>query len=380
MTHPLRELSLAQLQQRTSVKWRAYPPQVLPAFVAEMDAHPIPAVVQAVTSAMAGGDTGYPAGHEYADAFAQFADERWSWRPDPAAIAAVIDVITGMALVVQTVTRPADRVVLSSPVYGPFFAVIAGTGRTLVDAPLTAEGRLDPARLEEAFRGATDGGHAAAYLLCNPHNPTSVVHTREELSALAALAGRYGVRVICDEIHAPLVETGFTPYLSIEGTDDAFTVTSASKAFNLAGLKAAVVLAGAAARRDQAALTRTIGALPSHLGVIAHVAALRHGGDWLAGVRSDLAANRQLLRDLLTEQLPRVHWNGQPGTYLAWLDCRALGLGDDPAARFLERGRVALSKGTDFGPTGAGFARLNIATIPQLLTEAVHRMAAAVAD
>lgn len=379
-THPLRDLELAQLRRRTSIKWRAYPPDVLPAFVAEMDAHPIPAVVDAVTAAVRSGDTGYPAGSAYPEAFSVFAGDHWDWRPDPAAMLAVIDVVTGLSLAVQALTEPGDRVLLSSPVYGPFFSVVTAAGRQLLDAPLSADGRLDPVALEEAFRRATQGGRPAVYLLCNPHNPTSVVHTREELSGLAVLARRYGVRVVSDEIHAPLVDSGFTPYLSVEGAGDGFAVTSASKAFNLAGLKAALIVAGPDASTGLHRIGRLIGALPSHLGAIAHVAALREGGQWLAGVQADLAENRVLLAQLLADLLPAVIWRGQPGTYLAWLDCRELDVGDDPAGRFLERGRVALAKGTDFGPVGAGFARLNIATTPELLTEAVRRMAAALAD
>lgn len=372
--HPLRGLTLEQLQRRTSVKWRAYPPDVLPAFVAEMDAHPVPAVVEAVSRAMRDGDTGYPAGSSYAEQFGAFSEQRWGWRWDPARAVPIIDVVTGLSLAIEAVTDRGDTVVLSSPVYGPFFMVIQRTGRTLVDAPLTTDGRLDLAALEAAFAAGTRDGRRAAYLLCNPHNPTSVVHTAGELAALADLADRYGVRVVSDEIHAPLVAEGFTPYLDVLGTEQALTVTSASKAFNLAGLKAALVVAGTHALPALADISHMVGALPSHLGVIAHTAALRDGGDWLDGVQEDLAENRLLLRELLNRELPQVGWGGGAGTYLAWLDCRDLGLGDDPGEHFLTAGRVALARGPDFGPTGAGFARLNLATTPELLTEAVTRI------
>ncbi|KYH44496.1 aminotransferase class I/II-fold pyridoxal phosphate-dependent enzyme [Branchiibius sp. NY16-3462-2] len=372
--HPLRDLTLEQLRSRTSVKWRAYPPDVLPAFVAEMDAHPIPAVVEAVTRAMRDGDTGYPAGSGYAETFAQFSEQTWGWRWDPARALPIIDVVTGLALAIEALTDRGDTVVLSSPVYGPFFMVIERTGRTLLDAALTSDGRLDPVALESAFQAATRGGRSAAYLLCNPHNPSSVVHTADELAGLAQLADRYGVRVVSDEIHAPLVASGFTPYLDVLGTERALTVTSASKAFNLAGLKGALVIAGTDAMPARAAISRMVGALPSHLGSIAHTAALRGGRDWLTGLQQDLEENRELLRELLNRELPQVGWGGDPGTYLAWLDCRDLGLGDDPAEHFLTVGRVALAHGRDFGPTGAGFARLNLATTPELLTEAVARI------
>jgi cystathionine beta-lyase len=155
-------------------------------------------------------------------------------------------------------------------------------------------------------------------------------------------------------------------------------VLSASKAWNLAGLKAAVAVAGPESAADLARLPEEVSHGPSHVGVIAHTAALRDGGDWLDAVLAGLDDNRRLLEALLAEHLPAVRYAPAEATYLAWLDCRGLGLGDDPARVFLDRGRVALSSGTLFGSGGAGFARLNLATSPELITEAVRRMAGAV--
>ncbi|MCW2823248.1 MAG: cystathionine beta-lyase, partial [Aeromicrobium sp.] len=206
----------------------------------------------------------------------------------------------------------------------------------------------------------------------NPHNPTAVVHTREELAAVAALAATYGVRVVADEIHGPLVAEGFVPYLSV--SEDALVVTSASKGWNLAGLKAALIVAGPRSAADLARLPEIVSHGPSHLGVLAHTVALRDGRSWLDALHADLADNRALLAKLLAEHLPDVRWDGGPGTYLAWLDCRDLGLGDDPAAAFLQRGRVAVNSGLPFGTGGAGHVRLNLATTPDILTEAITRM------
>jgi cysteine-S-conjugate beta-lyase len=230
-----------------------------------------------------------------------------------------------------------------------------------------------------AFRQATAGGRAAGFLLCSPHNPTGTVHTRDELSAVAGLAARYGVRVVSDEIHAPLVypDAAFVPYLSVPGTDDAFALLSASKGWNLAGLKAALAVAGAIGAKDLARMPEEVRHGPSHLGIIGHSAGLRYGGEWLDRLLAGLDANRRLLGDLLAEHLPQVHYRQPQATYLAWLDCRALDLAADPAAVFLERGRVALMSGPDFGTGGAGHVRLNFATSPEVLTEAVRRMATA---
>ena len=227
--------------------------------------------------------------------------------------------------------------------------------------------------------------------MSNPHNPTGVVHTRAELEAIAGLAARHDIRVISDEIHAPLTlgESRFTPYLSIDGTGDAFAMLSASKAWNLAGIKAALAVAGPGAAADLARLPEEVSHGPSHLGVIAHTAAFREGGDWLDQLLTGLTGNRVLLDALLAEHLPTVGYIRPEGTYLAWLDCTPLHLDDGPipdgpgivtdlagpARYFLDHARVALSSGHVFGTGGAGHVRINFATHPDILTAAITRMA-----
>lgn len=370
---PLHELSLEDLRRRTSLKWRRHPPDVLPLWVAEMDVALPEPVARALHDAVDAGDTGYADGPGYAEALAGFAADRWGWEVPVGRTVLVPDVMRGVVEVLRLLTAPGDAVVVDPPVYPPFFPFLEHAGLRVVEAPLGEDGRLDLGALEAAFAGAQ------AYLLCSPHNPTGTVHTREELTAVAELAARTRVRVVVDEIHAPLVPAGAThlPYLSLPGTQDAVALLSASKAWNLAGVKAAVAVAGEAAAADLARLPAEVTHGPSHLGVIAHVAALREGGPWLDALLADLAGNRSLLADLLAEHLPDVRCRLPEGTYLAWLDCRALGLGDDPAAAFLERGRVALVPGPDFGTGGAGHVRLNLATSPELLGEGVRRMAAA---
>jgi cysteine-S-conjugate beta-lyase len=280
----------------------------------------------------------------------------------------------------KLVTGPCDPVVVNCPVYPPFYQFVDHLGRKIVEAPLGPDGRLDLVALDAAFRSAAGSARRAAFLLCNPHNPTGTVHTAEELSAVAGLADRHGVRVVADEIHAPLVAPGtaFVPYLSVPGAENGLSLMSASKAWNLAGLKAALAIAGPASADDLAGLPEVVGHGASHLGVLAHIAALRDGGDWLDALLPALDDNRRLLAGLLAEHLPGVRYAAAPGTYLAWLDCRPLGLGDDPATVFLDRARVALSSGTPFGTGGAGHVRMNLATSPEVITEAVRRMAGAV--
>ncbi|MFJ7147354.1 MalY/PatB family protein [Streptomyces sp. NPDC100445] len=376
---PLRALGLERLRRRTSMKWRTYPDDVLPLWVAEMDVPLAEPVVRAVTDALALGDTGYPAGTAYAEALAAFAAERWGW--DGLAVgrtAIVPDVMLGVVEMLKLVTGPGDPVIVNPPVYPPFFQFVGNLDRRVVPAPLDAGLRIDLPALEETFRAAAAGPGRAAFLLCSPHNPTGTVHTAAELTAVAALAERYGVRVVADEIHAPLVAPGvtFVPYLSVPGAGRGLSLMSATKGWNLAGLKAALAVAGPEAAADLARLPEEVGHGPSHLGVIAHTAALREGTAWLDALLAGVLDNRRLLTGLLAEHLPAVRVHPAEATYLAWLDCRALGLGDDPARVFLDRGRVALSPGPPFGPGGAGHARLNLATAPAVLTEAVRRMAA----
>lgn len=379
MENPLLALSLADLRQRHSLKWRLYGDDVLPLWVAEMDVLPPEPVVRAVSDAMARGDTGYPWAPDYVEALAGFAQRRWGWAPEPRDARLVANVMTGVSEVLRLVTGPGDAVVVNSPVYPPFYGFVRNVGRRVVEAPLSADGRLDPVALAAAFVEGTRGSGRAAYLLSSPHNPTGAVHTVDELTVVGELAAAHGVRVVVDEIHAPLVyaPTRFTPYLSLPVGASAFSLMSASKGFNLAGLNAAVALAGAEAAAELARMPEEAAFGASHLGVLAQAAALRDGDAWLEALLRGLDSNRRLLAELLAEHLPQVGYRVPQATYLAWLDCRALGLGTDPAAAFRERGRVALSPGPGFGTGGEGHARLNFATSPAVLAEAVERMASA---
>jgi cysteine-S-conjugate beta-lyase len=370
----LQQVSLDDLRGRTSIKWRAYDEDVLPLWVAEMDVPLAPAIVATLTDAVARGDTGYACGPEYADAVAGFAAARWGWQFERDRTALVPDVMLGVVEMLKLLTRPGDGVVVNAPVYPPFFWFVDHLDRRAVESPLDADHRLDLDDLEATF--ARD--EVTAFLLCSPHNPTGTVHTADELRSVAELAARHDVRVVADEIHAPLVlgEARFVPYLSLPEAASGLALLSASKAWNLAGAKAALAVAGERAAADLARLPEEASHGASHLGVLSHTVAFRDGGDWLDALLAGLTRNRRLLVELLAEHLPEVGYRPGDATYLAWLDVRALGLGDDPAAVFLERGRVALSAGEDFGTGGTGHVRLNFGTSPALLTEGVRRLAA----
>jgi cysteine-S-conjugate beta-lyase len=377
----LGDCSLSRLRRRKSFKWRNYPADVLPAFVAEMDFDPAQEIKDAIGAALLAGDCGYPHKGELGDAFAEFAADRLGWSPDPGLVFAIPDVMTGIAEVIQAVTGPGAGVVINPPVYAPFFFRLELLGRRVVEAPLAAspDGRYD---LDlDALDAALSQPGVGAYLLCNPHNPLGRVWSREQLIAIADLCARHGVAVLVDEIHAPLVLSGarHVPFHTLDhhAARQAVVFSSASKGWNIPGLKCGIAVAAepsSAVMLDQ----RWDALLSSHLGVLATVAALRSARPWLDAVVAQVEANAALLTTLLGQYLPAVRYRPPQASFLAWLDCRDLGAGDDPAALFLERGKVALSPGPDFGRQGRGFARLNMGTSPDLLAEAVRRMAAAV--
>jgi cystathionine beta-lyase len=221
-----------------------------------------------------------------------------------------------------------------------------------------------------------------AYLLCSPHNPVGRVWSRDDLLGVAEVCARHDTALLVDEIHAPLALAGarHVPFLSLDHpvTERVIAFTSATKGWNFPGLKCGVAVAGSAGAAAVLA-ERWDALLAAHLGIRATIAAMTDGRPWLDAALGQLDHNRKLLTELLAQHLPAVRYVPPEASFLAWLDCRELGLGDDPAAAFLERGRVALNSGPDFGLPGRGHARLNMGTSPELLAEAVHRMARAAA-
>jgi cystathionine beta-lyase len=355
---------------------------VLPLPVAEMDFALAPPISAALIDAVQRSDTGYAlADRDLPEALANFARARWDWTVNGDAVRVATDVGVGCVDLLRVLCEPGDSVVFNPPVYPPFFHWIDETRTRPVEVPLRLDDdnswRLDLDRLADAF-----AERPKVFLLCNPHNPVGRVHTREELGEVLRLSHEYGVTVLSDEIHAPLVLPGatFTPFLTIPGAADAvISLVSASKAWNLAGLKCALLVSAGPKmtavidRRPMDARWRV-----GHLGVLASVAAFREGMEWLDALIATLEQRRTQLGRLLEEHLPAVHWSPPQATYLAWLDCRYYGDGEIPQLRFLEQGQVALEPGPAFGQPGSGWVRLNFATSPGILDEAIRRMASAV--
>lgn len=376
--HPYDLVTEADLRKRQSAKWRVYPADVLPAWVAEMD-YPIAEPIKRVLNeALAIDDAGYADPRGLGDAFAPWARATWSWEVAPNDVKVAPDVVTAIGELFLVATQPGDGVVIDPPVYPPFAGTIRRLQRKVVETPVVRSERggfsLDLAAIERAYAGG-----ARAHLLCSPHNPTGTVHPRETLARIAELAAHYGVLVLSDEIHAPMTfaETTHVPFptVSPEAAGVSIVLTSASKTWNVAGLKAAMMVACHDAPR--AVLARLPEELPyhaGHLGVLGARVAFDAGGEWLASTMRILDRNRHLLTELLAEHVPRARYVLPQASYLAWIDCNPLGLGPDPAKVFLDRGRVALSQGPSFGTGGDGFVRLNLATTRTLLEEAVRRM------
>lgn len=374
-------LPLAELRQRTSEKWREYPENVLPLFVAETDFSLAPTVREALERAVRLGDTGYVASRTpLGESFAAFAERRYGWTPDPAGMRSTADVSMGIVELLRRVIRPGDRVVVMPPVYPPFYDLVTEAGGVVERVPLREDGQTWQIDLDGV--AAALGAGARAVLLCNPHNPTGTVHTAESLRALAEIARAHGAAVVSDEIHAPLTQPGvpFTPFLTAgeAAAEIGYAVVSASKAFNLAGLKCALmVTASAATRAVVRSLPVEVEWRTGQFGLLAAVASFAPESDaWLDGLLTTLDENRRLLAALLAKHLPEARYRMPDAGYLAWIDLRDLGWGDNPARRILRDAKVALHYGAAFGEEGAGHVRLNFGTSAEILTEAVERIAA----
>lgn len=360
------DIPLSELRTRGTIKWRRFEPDVLPMFVAEMDAHLATPIRERLERALREGDTGYPQLPTYQEAFADYARWQWGWEIAPREMSLATDVVTGMRDALRAVSKPGDTVVINPPIYPPFRGI--SVDRTIVEVPMVDD-RLDLAGLAAAF----EQHRPQVYLLCSPHNPNGTIHTALELATVARLADQYGVVVISDEIHAPLAGAAHLPYLAVPGVHDAVVVTSASKSWNLAALKAGLIMG------DPGVLSQLDPMVPdgaSYFGVLAHATALAEARDWVAEAAAEVADNKTLFAELLAAQIPELSYEPSEGTYLAWLDCSALGL-DDPATFFHREARVRFSPGKDFAPQEVQFVRVNLATSPAIIEEAVSRMAAA---
>jgi len=376
-------VSEARARSRVGVKWTKYGPDVIPSFVADMDFDPPPPVVEALCGHLDRGDLGYgPFSSELAPVYADWQERQHGWRPDEELIRPFTSALHALEIALWNTTDRNDGVVVFSPIYYPFLDAIADSGRRRVDCPLDRKGwRIDPERLDAVIDEST-----RVILFCNPHNPTGRVFDADEVAAVAAVAERHDLLVIADEIWGELLHPGAT-HRPLAISDDRFagrlvTLGSASKTFNLAGLRTAV------AHIDHPPLLAALDSMASHqqgspstLGIAGTIAAWTQCDDWMATMQRTITARRDQLTRRLAADLPAIGFDPPDATYLAWLDFGDVDGGavrHDPADWLLEHAGVSLSNGPKFGPGGAGFARLNVATSAQILDQIIDRIATAI--
>jgi cystathionine beta-lyase len=373
------DLTDEQMRATGLLKWNVQPANVLPAWVAEMDCRPCPAVHESIRMAVARGTFGYPLFDSLSDlpaATVEFQAKQFGWQVDPSMVIGCADVMAGVGLALEYLCEDAP-VVVPTPAYPPFLNIVPLLGLEMK----TVDCVINDGRYELDLDGidAALAAGARTVLLCQPHNPLGRAFTVEELTALRDVVKRHGARVVSDEIHAPLVLPGAThiPYASIPDTaDHVTTIVAASKAFNIPGLKCAQLIAGNEADRDK---LRSLHYVANHgitpIGIQATVAAYRWGGPWLESLIEHLDQQRALTGQLVAELLPHVSYIAPEATYLSWLDVRASEI-EDPSLAAREGG-VELSVGKDFGTDFVGFARLNFATSAERLERVIGRLALA---
>lgn len=381
--HQFSAHNLAELHTHRSEKWRGFPDDVLPLPVAEMD-FPVADPIKAILAEMvAHSDLGYLGPiPELGLGFKKFAKERWNWNVDEKQVHAATDVGVAVVEILRVFTKPADSILISSPVYHNFYTWINETQLNLVDAPFerTGDEATNPWVINwESIEKAYASG-IKVHLLCSPHNPLGFIYTKEDLLKIVALAKKHNVLIISDEIHAPLTFPGetFVPMLSLgaDAESVSVTVTAASKGWNIAGLKCAIIISQNDEMNSKLAnLAPAMHYRASLLGGFATAVAFADSGVWLDTVIAQLDHNRHLIKKLLAEKLPTVRYHIPQNSYLAWLDVESLNLGEDPSVTLIEKGRVAFNPGHAFGKQCNQYVRLNFATSPEIIAEAIDRIA-----
>jgi cystathionine beta-lyase len=379
----INDVTIEDLRQRAGAKWREYPADVLPAWVADMDFAVAETIRAALAAEIENSTLGYALqwpGCGLPELFAERMQQRYGWTISPGSVDFFNDVVQGLYLGLMTLSAPGEGAVVQTPVYPPFTQAVEETGRRPVFCPLvpTSDGYeidfdLLRARIDTTTR---------IFMLCHPQNPTGRAFTRGELERLAAIVLERNLYVISDEIHADLIleDRPHLPFAAVDAEVAARTLTlmSASKAFNIAGLGIGFGVYGSdSVRRKLLAIPHHVRGGRSTLGMAAARAAWTSGDTWLASVRAQLRQNRDRVAAQVTDHWPQIRHVPPQATYLAWLDCRELKLPQPPARFFLEHAKVALSDGKAFGPEGEGYVRLNFATTPTILEEILGRMDAA---
>ena len=372
------------LRRRRAAKWASAAGDYLSASIADMDFPVAEPIARTLEEMIRASDLGYPqapAADGLATIFAERMRNRFAWDVDPERVEVLTDVVQGLHLAIGAYSETGDALITPTPVYPPFLDALRATRRVPVWMRFdsTSDGhRIDLDRLRRELLPET-----RMLLLCNPHNPTGRVLTANELQSLAAIALERDLVIVADEIHADLVYPGaqHIPIASL-GTDVAertVTLSSATKAFNIAGLRCSVAVFGSAdlQRRFKGVVDRHVRGGLNTLGLAATAAAWTEGQAWQDEVLRYLDANRSFVASFVRERWPGVVHTPPEATYLSWLDFRAFGYSPSPYAFFAANAHVLLAPGEEFGDEGRGYARLNFATPRRVLEEILGRMDAA---
>ena len=365
-----------------SAKWQVYDQDVLPMWLADMDFLAPEPVISALQKRVGHGIFGYgcPLDGLY-EAIIQHLADYQSWNVDPRDIEFVCGVVTGFTHAIYSLTEPGDRVLIQTPVYPPFLRAPGSAGRECVNSPLlrNKSGKYE-IDFDDFERKAASG--VKLFILCNPHNPVGRVFTHAELTKMAEICLKNDVWICSDEIHADLIFSGnqHIPIASLseEVADRTVTYFAPSKTYNIAGLSTSLYVTKNPVMKKMfsQSMPMLIGH-PNILGLHAALAAYKDGRSWLGELLRYLELNRNYLVDYVSNALPGVHMWSPEGTFLGWLDCRELDLGESAHKFFLEEARVGLNDGKDFGKDGDGFLRLNFGCPRVTLTEGLNRMKAA---
>ncbi len=345
--------------------------------VAEMDFDVAPAIRDRIKDLTDRSDLGYTGPvPEVAKAFEAFALERWSWQLAPEQLKLATDVGVAAVEILRVLTKPGDKVLLNSPVYSSFYHWIEEVHAEVSDVPLVLKGDdwvLDIAGIESAFK---DG--VKVYLLCSPQNPVGRVHTAKELTEIAELADRYGVTVVSDEIHAPLSWVPFTPYLALgpAAQHTGVTISSSSKAWNVAGLKAAFYITqGPEVQARLRAIPEALHWRTSLIGAFAMESAYSDSVQWLDDTVEQIQENLAFFQHEVAQKLPKAKLFNMESTYLVWVDLAGYKV-DKVQHVLLQQAKVAVVPGNDHAPEDqySNFIRFNIATSKARISEAISRI------
>lgn len=374
------DLNIESLRKRGGKKWNTYDTDVLPAWVADMDFPIAPVIQQRLEEVLENSDFGYPVdavAPQLTQILAQRCAQRFQWKINPDQVEVIVDVMQGLHMGLQMLSKPGEGALILTPIYPPFLEATKNMGRRLDYyqlQPGLSSYEIDWDQIEHAIKKDT-----RVLLLCNPHNPTGRVFNRAELTRLADLVLKHNLMVVADEIHSDLIydKQEHIPFAGLDAEIETRTVTllSASKAFNIAGLRCALMVFGSKKLHSAylAGPRLTRGALSS-LGMYATETAWVAGDEWLKQLVEYLQGNRDYIKNYINQHFADIHHFSPQATYLAWLDCRALGQGEKLWQTVLDKGRLALSDGRDFGPGGENCIRLNFATSRKILEEALQRL------